>query len=120
MQIAPLDAGPTQMIGYPVRLDARRQRFDRGKMLEVDGIGATDGQRGGNGGSGLVVVGYTTGTMTGVGGVVSTSNGMTLHTFTSSGVFIPSSTTTSPPRVSTYVQWRIQRFDLKPRAEERS
>jgi hypothetical protein len=45
VQVAPFDAGPTQMVGYPVRFDARRQGPYLGKVIQVDWIGAADGER---------------------------------------------------------------------------
>jgi hypothetical protein len=45
------------------------------------------GGAGGNGGSGVVVVSFVTGTMTATGGTVTTSGGNTIHTFTTSGTF---------------------------------
>lgn len=41
----------------------------------------------GAGGSGIVIVAYPTGSMTATGGTITTSGGMTIHTFTSSGTF---------------------------------
>jgi hypothetical protein len=41
----------------------------------------------GNGGSGIVIIAYPTGTITATGGTMTTSGGMTIHTFTSSGSF---------------------------------
>ncbi len=45
VQVASVDSGPTEVIGYPVRFDARRQRANLGEVVEVDGIGAADRQR---------------------------------------------------------------------------
>ncbi len=42
---------------------------------------------GGDGGSGIVIIGYPTGSLTATGGTVTTSEGNTIHTFTSSGTF---------------------------------
>jgi hypothetical protein len=41
---------------------------------------------GGNGGSGVILITYP-GTQRGTGGVVTTSNGYTIHTFLSSGTY---------------------------------
>jgi len=46
-----------------------------------------NGSTGGNGGSGVVVISYPTGSMTATGGTITTSGGNTIHTFTSSGTF---------------------------------
>lgn len=43
---------------------------------------------GGVGGSGVVVLSYPTGALTGFGGTITTSGGNTIHTFTSSGTFV--------------------------------
>ena len=43
---------------------------------------------GGAGGSGIVIISYPTGSMTAVGGIMTTSGGNTIHTFTGSGTFI--------------------------------
>lgn len=45
---------------------------------------------GGVGGSGIVVVSYPTGSLSAVGGVITTSGGNTIHTFTSSADFVVS------------------------------
>jgi hypothetical protein len=42
---------------------------------------------GGNGGSGIVIISYPTGSMTAIGGSISTVGSNTVHTFTSSGTF---------------------------------
>lgn len=44
-------------------------------------------QAGGNGGSGVVIISYPTGSITASGGTITTSGGNTIHTFTSSGTF---------------------------------
>ncbi len=41
----------------------------------------------GNGGSGVVIISYPTGTMSATGGTITTSGGNTIHTFTTSGTF---------------------------------
>lgn len=43
--------------------------------------------KGGEGGSGIVIISYPSGSMTATGGTITTSNGRTTHTFTSSGTF---------------------------------
>lgn len=48
---------------------------------------------GGAGGSGIVIVSYTTGSFTATGGTITYSGGNTIHTFTTSGTF----TVTAPP-----------------------
>jgi len=45
---------------------------------------------GGNGGSGVVIISYPTGSISATGGTITTSGGNTIHTFTSSGTFIVS------------------------------
>lgn len=42
---------------------------------------------GGGGGSGIVIISYPAGSMTATGGTITTANGNTIHTFTSSGTF---------------------------------
>jgi hypothetical protein len=52
------------------------------------GGGSGDGvaePNGGDGGSGVVVISYPTGSVTGTGGVITTSGGNTIHTFNSTG-----------------------------------
>ncbi|MEO6110055.1 MAG: glycine-rich domain-containing protein [Candidatus Saccharimonadales bacterium] len=44
--------------------------------------------KGGNGGSGIVVISYPIGSMTATGGTITTVGGQTVHTFYSSGTFI--------------------------------
>ena len=55
------------------------------------GGGAGNGSMGtgksGAGGSGVVIISYPTGSLTATGGTITTSNGRTIHKFTSSGVF---------------------------------
>ena len=41
----------------------------------------------GSGGSGIVIISYPTGSITATGGMITTSDGNTIHTFTSSGIF---------------------------------
>lgn len=50
------------------------------------GTGA-GGVAGGNGGTGLVIISYPTGSLTAIGGVITTSGGNTIHTFNSTGSF---------------------------------
>lgn len=45
------------------------------------------GGNGGNGGSGVVIVRYPTGSLTAMGGTITTNAGFTIHRFTSSGTF---------------------------------
>ena len=52
------------------------------------GNGSTLGKNGGAGGSGLVIVRYKTGALTATGGTITTANGYTYHTFTTSGSFV--------------------------------
>jgi hypothetical protein len=53
------------------------------------GAGAGGGYAGGSGGSGIVIVSYPTGSMKAVStGVVTVSNGNTIHTFNSDGTFV--------------------------------
>lgn len=47
----------------------------------------TTANAGGNGGSGVVIISYTTGDLTATGGTITTSGGKTIHTFTTSGTF---------------------------------
>jgi len=42
---------------------------------------------GGSGGSGIVIISYTTSLLTAIGGAITTSAGNTIHTFTTSGTF---------------------------------
>ncbi len=49
---------------------------------------------GGNGGSGVVIISYVTGSMTATGGSITTSGGNTIHTFTSDGSFVTAAGTT--------------------------
>lgn len=51
------------------------------------GGGGSASGNGGAGGSGVVIIAYPTGTLTATGGVITTSGGMTIHRFTSSGTF---------------------------------
>jgi len=54
------------------------------------GGGANGNNRGGSGGaggSGVVIIRYKTGTITATGGTITTVNGYTVHTFTTSGTF---------------------------------
>ncbi|MEK7151736.1 MAG: glycine-rich domain-containing protein [Patescibacteria group bacterium] len=52
------------------------------------GAGYTSGYGiGGDGGSGIVIISYPTGSMTATGGTITTSGGNTIHKFTSSGTF---------------------------------
>jgi hypothetical protein len=53
----------------------------------------SDSWNGGNGGSGIVIVRYP-GTQKATGGTITTVNGYTIHTFTTSGTFTPQSTQT--------------------------
>ncbi len=67
--------------------------------------GSTGNPHAGNGGSGIVIIAYPTGTLTATGGTITTSGGNTIHTFTSSGTFTVSSiaiipTVTSPTATS--------------------
>jgi hypothetical protein len=52
------------------------------------GNGSTDNITAGGGGSGIVRIRYTTGSMTATGGTITTSGGNTTHTFTSNGDFV--------------------------------
>jgi len=52
------------------------------------GTAPYDGSYGGNGGSGVVILSYTTGSVTATGGTITTAGGNTIHTFTTSGNFI--------------------------------
>src|SRR6202166_3639368 len=45
VQVASLDPGPAQVIGNPVRFDARSKRPNSGKVFKIDGIGAADRER---------------------------------------------------------------------------
>lgn len=51
------------------------------------GGGGAQNNAGGAGGKGIVILSYTTGTMTATGGTITTSGGNTIHTFTSTGTF---------------------------------
>lgn len=51
------------------------------------GNGYNRGGQGGLGASGVVIIAYKTGTVVATGGTVTTANGYTIHTFTSSGSF---------------------------------
>ncbi len=51
------------------------------------GGGAGSNTAGGNGGDGVAIIAYPTGTMTCIGGTITTSGGNTIHTFTTSGIF---------------------------------
>jgi hypothetical protein len=42
----------------------------------------------GNGGAGVAIFAYPTGSMTATGGVITTSGGNTIHTFTADGTFV--------------------------------
>ena len=55
------------------------------------GGGGGGGATGGSGGSGIVIISYLTGSITATGGTITTSGNYTIHTFTSSGSFIVSS-----------------------------
>lgn len=60
------------------------------------GGGGTTGELvGGDGGNGVVIISYTTGSMTAYGGAISFAGGNTIHTFTTSGTFTVSSIVTS-------------------------
>jgi hypothetical protein len=50
-------------------------------------VGGDGAYPGGNGGSGLCIVRYQSGTQIGTGGTVTSSGGYYYHTFTSSGTF---------------------------------
>ncbi len=52
------------------------------------GGGAFPAHTGGSGGSGIVIISYPTSTITASGGVVTTSGGNTIHTFTTSSNFV--------------------------------
>lgn len=52
--------------------------------------------KGGNGGSGIVIISYPTGWITATGGTITTSGGRTTHTFTSSGTFTVTSSSSAP------------------------
>lgn len=56
------------------------------------GGGTRDGliggvQRAGNGGSGVVIISYPTGSISATGGTITTSGGNTIHTFMGNGTF---------------------------------
>lgn len=53
--------------------------------------GGGGGASGGSGGSGVVIIRYRTGTVNATGGTITSANGYTVHTFTSSGTFIVTS-----------------------------
>lgn len=58
----------------------------------TDGLGGGGGgnfgaQSGGDGGNGIVIISYTTGSMSATGGAITFSGGNTIHTFTTSGTF---------------------------------
>ena len=65
------------------------------------GGGDSDGQPGGSGGSGVVIISYPTGTLTATGGVVTTANGRTIHTFRSSDVWTITSVNVGTTSTST-------------------
>ncbi len=50
-----------------------------------------------NGGSGIVIVRYLTGTVTATGGTITTAGGYTIHTFTSAGTFQLNTVTVTAP-----------------------
>lgn len=52
------------------------------------GSAAYAGADGGNGSDGVVILSYTTGSVTATGGTITTAGGNTIHTFTTSGNFI--------------------------------
>jgi hypothetical protein len=52
------------------------------------GQGTADNRTAGRGGSGIVIIRYTTGSMTATGGSITTSGGNTIHTFTANGDFV--------------------------------
>lgn len=56
------------------------------------GGGTNNGQVGGNGGSGIVIVGYVTGSLSAIGGIVTISGIYTIHTFTANGTFTVAAT----------------------------
>lgn len=72
-------------------------QFDNGDIAPTAGAPNTGGGGGGNdgvgdgygaaGGSGVVIIRYTTGDLTATGGTITTDGGDTIHTFTSSGTF---------------------------------
>jgi hypothetical protein len=63
----------------------------------VNGTANTGGGGGasGNGGSGVVILSYPTGLISATGGTMTTSGGMTIHTFTSNGNFVVASAATN-------------------------
>lgn len=52
--------------------------------------------KGGDGGSGIVIISYPTGWVTATGGTITTSGGRTTHTFTTSGTFNVTSSSSAP------------------------
>ncbi len=63
------------------------------------GRGAGSSGIGAAGGSGIVVISYPTGTVTATGGTITTSGGNTIHTFTTSGSFVISTSGLAPSSV---------------------
>ncbi len=73
------------------------------------GGGGTGGFAGGGaGGSGIVIISYPTGSITATGGNVTTNNGNTIHTFTSSGSFIVTSISSTSITSSSQNQYIYQ------------
>jgi RHS repeat-associated protein len=84
----------------------------------TDGLGGGGGGggatgNGGDGGDGVVIISYPTGSLTAIGGTISTTSSTTIHTFTTSGVFsIEGGTATIPyPSVSGTVQHITYTYD---------
>ena len=65
---------------------------------------------GGSGAAGVVIITYPTGSITATGGTMTTANGYTIHTFTTSGTF---TVTQAPPIVTTATssQYSIQNLN---------
>lgn len=76
-----------------------------GGGVTTDGFtnsGSGGGAVGGRGGSGIVILSYVTGTLTGTGGAIAQVGGRTIHTFTASGTFtVAQIVLTSPPPLIT-------------------